>query len=135
MWDLLSAWARNPTPGCALGRGRPTLEYLEDRCAPGSIVDLGTLGGYNSYGFAINAAGMVVGDSYTNQFNGQHAYSYGSDSGTMSDLGTLGGDSSQAMGINDPGQVVGGAITAQGIEHAFVFDGGTMVDLSTRGCS
>ena len=105
------------------------VEFLEDRCSPSSIIDLGTLGGYNSYGTALNNGGMVVGDSYTYLFYGQHAYCYESDSDTMMDLGTLGGDFSEALSLNDAGQIVGDATTTDGNEHAFLYDGSSLLDL------
>src|SRR5262249_2893600 len=45
-------------------------------------------------------------------------------------LGTLGGMESMAYGINNLGQVVGNAQTALGADHAFLYDGGTMIDLN-----
>src|SRR5438045_2341520 len=133
MWDLLGdrGWINRQK----LSR-RPVVESLEDRCAPSSIIDLGTLGGYNSYGMALNNSGMVVGDSYINMFAGPHAYCCpGGDGSAMTELGTLGGASSEALGINDAGQIVGGSLTSDGSWHAYVFDGSTMTDLGTLGGS
>src|SRR5260370_15608464 len=98
---------------------RPFVECLEDRCLPGTLIDLGTLGGYNSYGLAINSSGVVIGASYSYMFTGDHAYSYASDNGTMTDIGTLGGTFSAAFGINDEGQIVGASFTSDGTMHAF----------------
>jgi len=48
------------------------------------------------------------------------------------DLGTLGGRSSSANAINDVGQVVGWAGTADGLDHAFLWDPiNGMIDLGT----
>src|SRR5437868_5550682 len=114
MWDLLFdraplRWKRNLSRRPAR---RPFVECLEDRCAPSSIIDLGTLGGYNSNGWAINNSGIVIGDSYSYMFSDDHAYSYASDNGPMTDMGTLGGSFSAALGINDAGQVVGVSSTS-----------------------
>ena len=49
----------------------------------------------------------------------------------MTDLGTLGGSTAMAWGINDHGEVVGYSNTAGGQEHAFLYSGGTMVDLNS----
>jgi probable HAF family extracellular repeat protein len=69
------------------------------------MIDLGTLGGSDSYASSVNYNGQVVGDSDLQ--NGQvHAYSW-TPGGRMVDLGTLGGDSSSAVAVNDMGQVIG----------------------------
>ena len=71
----------------------------------GTMIDLGTLGGTDSWAFGINNNGQIVGGSYT--ASGQdHAFLYSG--GTMTDLGTLpGGAYSRASGINNNGQIVG----------------------------
>jgi probable HAF family extracellular repeat protein len=47
------------------------------------------------------------------------------------DLGTLGGAGTTAYGINDRGQVVGKSQVASGAYHAFLYNGGKMIDLGT----
>ena len=51
----------------------------------------------------------------------------------MQDLGTLGGPTSGGAAINDSGQVTGDADTDDGLTHAFLWDGTTMLDLGTVG--
>jgi probable HAF family extracellular repeat protein len=83
-----------------------------------------TLGSGGAYG--INDNGQVVGDS-----DGQAALW---DSTTLSytDLRTLGGSTSRAYGINNRGQVVGHSYTTgNAADHAFIWDGNTMIDLNT----
>src|SRR5437667_4279003 len=125
-------------------RRRPVVECLVDRCSPSSMIDLGTLGGYNSHAWGINNSGIVIGDAYTFMFFNDHAFTYnanGTSPGPLTDMGTLNGGVgfSQALGINDAGQIAGGATNANGNTHAFLFSpatstaSSTMTDLGTFG--
>ncbi|MBX9917117.1 MAG: PEP-CTERM sorting domain-containing protein [Nitrosomonas sp.] len=78
----------------------------------------------------INNSGQVVGNADTNDDGYAHAFITGANGVGMTDLGTLGGNQSGATGINDSGQVVGWALTNNGSNHAFLFSGGVMTDLS-----
>lgn len=102
--------------------------FLDDHAflyGNGSAIDLGTLGGMNSEGIAINAIGQVVGNSEIDPSSfDEHAFLYSN--GVMSDLGTLNGGYSDARDINDNGQVVG-----ESDGHAFLFSNGSMIDLNT----
>jgi probable HAF family extracellular repeat protein len=92
--------------------------------------DLGTLGS-DSYGYAINSSGLVIGDSLLPDFR-THAFLW--KDGVMTDLGTLGGNNSAARGINSSGQVVGTAKLSDGAQHAFLWQEGVgMRDLGTLG--
>jgi probable HAF family extracellular repeat protein len=51
-------------------------------------------------------------------------------SGVLTDIGTLGGRDSGANAINDLGQVVGNADDSSGVNHAFLYSGGSMSALS-----
>jgi probable HAF family extracellular repeat protein len=92
------------------------------------MVELGTLGGNNSYANGINSSGEVVGEAslangYDNAFLAVGAM--------MTDLGTLGGGNSYAYGINDSGTVVGYSAVAGGDSHAFIYVNGVMLDLNS----
>jgi probable HAF family extracellular repeat protein len=91
------------------------------------LTDLGTLGGGNSAGLAINNAGQVTGNAYTSA-GVYHAFLYSN--GQMTDLGTL-GSYSEGEDINNTGQVVGLFFTTPaGIPRAFLYSNGQMTDLN-----
>jgi probable HAF family extracellular repeat protein len=128
----------------------------------GQIIDVGTLGGSESFTGNINNRGKVVGGALNatpDSFGGslaiplffpvttqQHAFSW--KNGTITDLGTLGGPDSQAQYVNASGQIAGQSftnsapnspVTAPGCstsgiptEHPFLWDG-TMLDLGSLG--
>ena len=77
----------------------------------------------------INNSKQIVGFSTTPSDGSTHAFVHAGD--RLEDLGTLGGSSSWAYGINDSGQVVGGSVTAREEFVPFLYDRGTMYDLST----
>ena len=95
----------------------------------GGHQDLGTLPGHTvSTGRAINASGLVVGESGAAPGSDSHAFLW---DGAMHDLGTLPGDAvSQARGINTDGLVVGWSGTAGGNSRAFIWFRGMMLDLN-----
>lgn len=110
----------------------------------GGVAELGTLGGSESLGAAIDERGRVVGVSET-AAGDHHAFLW--QRGRMIDLGTLGGATSTVGegttsgpvaadvddAVNDRGEVAGTSETASGDEHAFLWRGGRMVDLGTLG--
>ncbi len=94
----------------------------------GSMSDLGTLGGQNSAGLAVNLSGQVAGWSDTKN-GGSDAFV--ASKNKMIDLGALGplvGWESQATGINDFGEVVGWWGFNPG-DHAFLYSNGTVTTL------
>jgi probable HAF family extracellular repeat protein len=96
---------------------------------PSHVVDLGTLGGKNSFAVDINDRGQTVGYAYTSD-DLQHAFLY-TDATGMTDIGTLGGSRSYAYGINGRGQIVGNSTTAAGATHAFLYTNDGMTDLNS----
>jgi probable HAF family extracellular repeat protein len=98
--------------------GEPDEWYVDDNGANALMLELGTLGGHNSWARDINFAGFVVGESDTANWH-THAFLWSPVSRTMQNLGTLGGDSSSAAAINDVGEVVGWSLNANGNKHAF----------------
>ena len=97
----------------------------------GRNIEIGTLGGSESFANAINNAGVVTGAALTAK-NAWHAFRY-DQALSMVDLGTLGGNSSVGTAINDKGHVAGYADTEAGTFHAFVDTGVGMLDLGTFG--
>ena len=86
-------------------------------------IDLGTLGGGNSYAKAINNAGIVVGHSEiveASTTNNAFVASTSVNGWNMINLGTLGGANSYAVDINNSNQVVGFSDHSDGMQHAFL---------------
>ncbi len=85
----------------------------------GNIAELGTLGGDESWAYAINNAGQVAGTSDSLSID-THAFLFTDGSG-MTDLGTLGGYVSTAFALDGAGNVIGTAETASSAMHAFLW--------------
>jgi probable HAF family extracellular repeat protein len=94
------------------------------------VDDLGSFGGPDLVGLAINNNGEIAGYGYLP--NGTiHAFRW-TESGGLEDLGANGGWISQAIGINDNGEAVGVYLDASNQPHGFVAPrGGVMRDLRT----
>lgn len=108
----------------------------------GGFIELGSFGGGNSWGYAldINNAGQVVGSSPVNNGSeglSQHAFLW--EGGVMIDLGALPGlPDSRAHAINELGQVVGFSSffdpdTTDEIFESFLWEDGVMIDLGVPG--
>lgn len=98
----------------------------------GQRIDLGTLGGRWSRAYAVNDAGVVVGESERPD-GSVHAFRWRQE--TMEDLGTLDGRNSTAYDVNGKGEIVGSADTAGAGTHAVRWTGSQAVDLGTLGGS
>jgi probable HAF family extracellular repeat protein len=123
----------------------------------GQIIDLGTLGGYESSAQAINNRGQVAGialntilDPFEARLGPPNLFCCGvtqmhavlwQDNDSMQDLGTLGGPDSAGEFVNEHGQVAGVSYTSftpnpgTGIptQDPFLWDKGRMIDLGTLG--
>ncbi len=114
----------------------------------GFMEDLGTLGGPDSWGAAINESGQVVGWAFTNSTPNpvtgiptQDPFLW--QDGRMHDLGALGGtlgyvgsaaDPGNGGAINSGGQVVGTSNLAGDLtHHPFLWNQGSLTDLGTLG--
>jgi probable HAF family extracellular repeat protein len=117
------------------------------------ILDLGTMGGYESAAITLNNRGQVVGFALNATPDPFSMFYLPSAAGTqtraflwdersgMQDLGTLGGPDAQAGFINERGQIAGASYTnftpndTTGVPtlDPFLWRGGKMVDLGTLG--
>jgi|GEM_PF-800963 len=90
----------------------------------GAMLDLGTLGGLNSYGSAVGAAGQVVGTSEVDLQVSTYTHAFLHAAGGMVDLNTLinpfsGWELLDAMSINNVGQIAGQGLI-NGEYHAYL---------------
>ena len=120
----------------------------------GKIVNLGTLGGYESAAAAVSQNGDAVGaamNTIADPFpgrcpmicdffifgNGTEAHAFLWRNGAMQDLGTLGGPDSAAFFVNESGQIAGTSdvdfivnpVTGGPTVHPFLWEHGSMHDL------
>jgi|HubBroStandDraft_4_1064222.scaffolds.fasta_scaffold00555_10 probable HAF family extracellular repeat protein len=116
----------------------------------GGIIDLGTLGGNESFANSVNNRGQVVGpaaNSIADQFSpfwfgwGTQTRAFLWRKGAMQDLGTLGGPDAFALVVNEGGQIAGfsytnsipNGTTGQPTLDTFFWERGKMVDIGTLG--
>lgn len=95
--------------------------------------DLGTLGGQFAKAFSINSSSLVTGTAQTSS-GVFHAFLWDQASG-MRDIGTIAGSTSTGAFINVNGHVAGTSTinNVDNREHAFLYDGTTMLDLGAIG--
>jgi probable HAF family extracellular repeat protein len=89
------------------------------------VTNLGTLGGTESFAYALNGSGQVVGSSRTAGDVSTHSFLY--TNGRMTDLFPLNSQSIQTVGptgINDSGQIASGLIV-DGVYSAALLDSTT----------
>lgn len=95
----------------------------------GAMESLGSLGGNFGVAQDINDAGIITGHSH----DGTSLRAFVWEEGTgMTDIGNFTPTgSSTGQGINAAGHVAGAGTTVLGEQHAFYWDGNTMLDLGT----
>lgn len=99
--------------------GEPDQWFVDNNGANALMLDLGTLGGHNSWARDLNNHAQVVGEADVGGGR-THAFLWTPQQQALLDLGTLGGRSSSAAAINDAGQVVGWSLDAAGRRRAFI---------------
>ena len=101
------------------------------------MIDLGTLGGANSYGLDISggASPVIVGVSDTAQAGVTRPFIYDVNARTLTELpASLGGVSAAATAVNLTRHVAGYAdLLTPGVQHAFLFADGVTHDLGSFG--
>lgn len=114
----------------------------------GKIINLGTLGGYESGGGMVNSRGQVTGFSGDAIPDPNSLFGLGTqtraflwdEKNGMQDIGTLGGPDAAAPFINERGQIAGFSYTADMAVDPFLWDpptqrhaNGKMIDLGSLG--
>src|SRR5262245_6518030 len=107
----------------------------------GVMRELGTLGGPDSIGAAINEPGQAIGISYINFTPNDttgiptvHPFLW--ENAKMLDLGSLGGTFGEPAALNNRGDVAGAMnLPGDEITHPFLWKQGTLTDLGTFGGS
>jgi len=97
----------------------------------GHWLDLGTPGGKESFGKALNDRGDAIG--YTRDAQNHHVGFLWTVSGGMLDIGNLGGFYCDPEDIDNFDRVVGASANATGDHRPFIWEKGVMTDLGTLG--
>jgi probable HAF family extracellular repeat protein len=126
-------WVRTWSPN-GYGPWSDGMVFTVPSPVSGSMFDLGTLGGAQSYASNVSADGSVVVGYSNNSARNDRAFRWTQASG-MVDLGTLGGASSNAVAVSADGSVVVGSSTNNaGYGRAFRWTQASgMVNLGTLG--
>jgi probable HAF family extracellular repeat protein len=116
--------------------GTEDVSYLIPGCnGTRVLINIGSLGGVQTFTTAINAGRQVTGMSATPgaaRFQGMHAFLYSQ--GAMHDLGVLEGDNeSEGLGLNDLGHVVGSSGSDSNHARGFFHDGQAMRPIGAFG--
>lgn len=123
--------------GEVVGHSGPSLDTSNTRAfiwdAVNGMRDIGTLGGQFAKAFSINNSSVATGTAQAGGF-GFHAFVWDAVNG-MRDIGTIGGDTSSGKFVNDNGHVAGTSTinNFDNREHAFLYNGTTMLDLGAIG--
>jgi probable HAF family extracellular repeat protein len=97
----------------------------------GQWLDIGTLGGYESFARALNDWSHAIG--YTRDTQDHHVGYLWTPSGGMIDIGNLGGYYCDPEDIDNFDRIVGVSANASGDHRPFLWEKGVMIDLGTLG--
>lgn len=95
----------------------------------GRMRELNALPGLPAVAVAIDDRGRIAGHG------GEPSFQFGEgflwDKGRVTALGSLGGGNTVVAAMSNAGQIVGSSYTADGVQHAFLWSDGQMLDLGT----
>ncbi len=101
---------------------------------PDQLEELDVFGGFSSFPWAINNAGMVVGKASLENNVTEQAFLYDTETQTVTELGYLNDSfrASEAIDINESNQIVGRSRfqNSPAVYHAFLYEDGEMKNLN-----
>ncbi|TQV80264.1 DUF3466 family protein [Aliikangiella coralliicola] len=126
---IATGWAQKNVDDIVL-----SVAFYVDHADPTNVVEMSLLSDGNSFPWAINNAGVIVGRAADAEKTHFTAFSYDVATQSVTDLGVLNENSpfSEAFDINNNNQIVGTSTNSvfPTTNHAFIYEDGVMKDLN-----